>query len=95
MTALQTLVNTGANSPRVIAVNLGESFEAVRQWVEELGLTYTVLLDPQLAVAALYGARGLPTTYLLDSQLMLKRVYYGPVSAAKLLRDIDDVVKTS
>lgn len=89
MAQLQALVESNPDSPRIIAVNLGETFTSVREWVEDLGLTYTVLLDPQLSVASLYGVRGLPTTLLLDAQLMVKQVYYGPVSPAELLRRID------
>lgn len=88
MTQLQALAASQPGAPRVIAINLGESAAAVENWVEQLGLTYTVLLDPQLAVAALYGLRGLPTTYLLDARLKVQQVYFGPVSAATLLRRI-------
>lgn len=88
MEQLQAMVESAPQPPRVIAVNLGEGSAAVRKWVEDLGLTFTVLLDAQFSAASLYGLRGLPTTYLLDSQLMLKRIYFGPVSAAELQRSI-------
>lgn len=89
MMELQELVDSQPDSPRVIAVNLGETITSVENWVADLGLAYSVLLDPQLAVASLYGIRGLPTTYLLDSQLTIKEIYFGPVSAAALRRSID------
>ncbi|MCY4073254.1 MAG: TlpA disulfide reductase family protein [Chloroflexi bacterium] len=91
MKELQSLFESKPESPRIIAVNLGETFTTVRKWVGDLGLTYTVLLDPQLTVASLYGVRGLPTTFLLDSQMMVKGIYFGPVSAAELLRSIDSL----
>ncbi|MDE2952169.1 MAG: TlpA disulfide reductase family protein [Chloroflexota bacterium] len=95
MAQLQAMLESEPESPRVIAVNLGESYTPVRKWVEDLGLTFTVLLDPQFSAASLYGVRGLPTTFLLDSQLMVKRIYFGPVSAAELLRSIDGIAKGS
>ncbi len=95
MTQLQAMVESNPESPRIIAVNLGETFTSVRKWVDDLGLTYTVLLDPQFSAASLYGVRGLPTTFLLDSQLTVKQVYFGPVSASELLRRIDGFVKGS
>lgn len=91
MTQLQEMVESEPESPRVIAVNLGESLRSVRKWVGDLGLTYTVLLDPQFSAASLYGVRGLPTTFLLDSQMMVRQVYFGPVSAAELLRSADSL----
>lgn len=95
MAQLQAMVETNPKSPRIIAVNLGETFTSVRKWVDDLGLTYTVLLDPQFSAASLYGVRGLPTTVLLDSQLTVKQVYFGPVSAAELLRSIDSFATES
>ena len=95
MMQLQALVESGPESPRIIAVNLGESQSSVRKWVQDLGLTYTVLLDPRLSVPSLYGVRGLPTTFLLDSQMIVKQVYYGPVSATELQRRIDSFKKRS
>ncbi len=89
MMELQELVQSQPESPRIIAINLGETSTTVEKWVADLGLAYKVLLDPQLAVASLYGLRGLPTTYLLDSQLTIKEIYFGPVSAAALRRSID------
>ncbi len=94
MTQLQAMVESNPEA-RVIAVNLGETFTSVRKWVDDLGLTYTVLLDPQLSAASLYGVRGLPTTLLLDSQMRVRQVYFGPVSAAELLRRIDGFAKGS
>ncbi len=95
MKELQALFESKSESPRIIAVNLGESITSVRKWVGDLGLTYTVLLDPQFSVASLYGVRGLPTTFLLDSQMIVRQVYFGPVSAVGLLRSIDGFAKES
>jgi peroxiredoxin len=40
--------------------------QVVESFVEELGLTFLIVLDPADEVFAQYGVRGLPTSYLLD-----------------------------
>lgn len=77
MLALQRLYEIEGGELRVLALNLGESAETARNWVNQLRLTYDVLLDPGKSVAQLYQVRGLPTTYLLDSDQRIQRVYYG------------------
>jgi peroxiredoxin len=44
----------------------------VKPFVEEMQLTFPILLDPTAEVARAYGVRGLPTTYLIaaDGQLI-------------------------
>lgn len=55
----------------IIAVNATgtERSEAVmREYIEENGYTFTVLLDQDLTVNASYQALSLPTTYFINSQ---------------------------
>ena len=50
----------------ILAVDLQESAKVVRRLAEEYGLTFPLLLDTLGGVGALYGARSIPTTYLID-----------------------------
>lgn len=85
---LQILYNSYPGRLRILAVNLGESLQAARHWMLQLGLTYDLLLDRQGAVAARYQVRGLPTTFVLDSDLIIRRVYYGAVRLEQLRWDL-------
>ena len=49
----------------VLAVNVKDRKQEALNFVKELKLTYPVAFDPEAQVAALYGAWGLPTTYLI------------------------------
>lgn len=49
----------------IVAVDLSESREAVRDFVTANKMTYPVLLDSAGNVGALYGARSIPTTYII------------------------------
>ena len=49
----------------IIGVNARESKEAVGRYSKELGLTYTLMLDPDGKINALYGVIALPTTFVV------------------------------
>ena len=50
----------------MLAINLQEDAELVGRFAEELGLSFRILLDSSGKVAAGYGARTLPMSYLID-----------------------------
>jgi thiol-disulfide isomerase/thioredoxin len=50
----------------VLAVNVQEGPRAVRAFVQELKLTFPVVLDRNGEAAMKYVVRGLPATYILD-----------------------------
>lgn len=88
MEALQSLYAADPGRLRVLGLNQGESFEVARQWVDELGLTYDILLDQRGTVSRRYQIRGLPTTFLLDEALIIRRVYFGEVSQERMRQDL-------
>jgi DsbE subfamily thiol:disulfide oxidoreductase len=77
----------------IVAVNVKDSRKDALAFVKELKLTYPVLLDPEGQVGLLYGAWGLPATYLIDEKgTVLARLWgpaewYGP-EARKLIATI-------
>ncbi|MDW8328128.1 MAG: redoxin domain-containing protein [Anaerolineales bacterium] len=50
----------------VLGINQDEDTETVKAFVERLGLSFTIVLDPGAVVGELYRARGLPTTFIVD-----------------------------
>ncbi len=89
MRDLQRLHDRHSDWLRILAVNLGESPEAVAAWRDELNLTFDLLLDPSLTVARRYQVRGLPTTYLLDEDQLIQNVYFGQVTYDHLLGEVE------
>lgn len=54
---------------KVVAISLDEEgWEQVTPFVDDLKLTFTILLDSENTVSAAYGANALPSTFVLDPQ---------------------------
>ena len=51
----------------------------VELFVEEYGVTYTILHDPQMRGMELYQVPGLPATFLIDREGTLRWIRYGPI----------------
>ena len=61
----------------VLGVNLGDSPSAVRSFMEDNGLSFTVLLDADQSAAQDYNIRGIPTTYFIDKNGIIKDIKIG------------------
>lgn len=88
MPALQRLhEELAADGLRVVAVSVdappgllgsfGEPGGDVREFVEELGLTFLVLHDPRGGIESRYQVHGLPTTFLIDRDGRIVRKVLG------------------
>ena len=63
-----------------ISLDAGDPGELVSEFVGEYGVTYTILLDPQMRGMELYQVLGLPATFLIDREGTLTWMRFGPVS---------------
>ena len=62
----------------IVAVNVKEATPQAMAFHRKLKLTYPMLLDPQGEVGLLYGAFGLPVTYLIDRKGTVLARLWGP-----------------
>jgi peroxiredoxin len=69
MPSMQVLYDSlGNDSFEIVAIDLQESRKAVQAFVDEFEFTFPVLLDSSGRVGSQYGARSIPTTYLIDTE---------------------------
>jgi thiol-disulfide isomerase/thioredoxin len=50
----------------IVAVNLQEDDRSIQKFIDKYKLTFPVLLDKSGRVGSMYGARSIPTTYIVD-----------------------------
>ena len=77
----------------IVAVNVNDKRPDALAFIKTLKLTYPVMMDPQGEVGLLYGAWGMPMTYLIDENgIVLARMWgaadwYSP-GARNLIRTL-------
>ncbi len=62
-----------------VSLDTGVATEQVERFVEDYGVTYTILHDPENRAMELYRVLGLPATFLIDRDGVLRWMRYGPV----------------
>ena len=100
MPAMERLYQEFKNRQFVIlAVNVKDKRSDALAFIKELKLTYPIVFDPDGEVGLLYGAWGLPTTYLIGAKGEgLARVWgpaewYGPGARALMRALLDEKKK--
>jgi peroxiredoxin len=69
---------------RIVAINLGESPETAYSWVQQMNLSFDVVLDPTAKIATLYQLRGQPSTYVVSPGGIISQIFFGPISNTAL-----------
>ncbi len=72
----------------IFAVDVQEDASSVRRFQAELGLAFPLLLDADGRVWSAYQTRGLPTTYIVDRDGILRDVNVGPLNRDLLARKL-------
>ena len=67
---------------QVLAVNAGQDRESVGAFIKKIGVSYPALLDEESAIARLYGVVGLPTTYFVGADGIIKNKVVGEADEA-------------
>lgn len=65
----------------VMAVNIDKTRDKADEFLERIGLLHsnrlTILLDPQSSVVSSYGARAMPTSFIIDRDGTIRYVHLG------------------
>ena len=62
----------------IVAVNVKDKREDALAFAKKLKITYPILMDPEGEAGLLYGAFGMPATYLIDRKgVVLARMWGG------------------
>ena len=75
----------------ILGINSVDDAQTARQFVQQEGITYAVVLDHQQQVAMLYNLTATPTSYFIDRQGMIRSVYVGPIGVATLQQRVAEI----
>ncbi len=78
-----------------ISMDTGDAADQVAMFVEEYGVTYTILHDPKMLGMEIYQVLGLPATFLIDREGVLRWMRYGPIPEGDpgFLQALEDVLR--
>ncbi|MBI5602117.1 MAG: TlpA family protein disulfide reductase [Deltaproteobacteria bacterium] len=54
------------------SIDVGETKEAAQQYLRNVKITYPVLLDPRSSTARQFGVSGIPTSYVLNRETIIR-----------------------
>jgi thiol-disulfide isomerase/thioredoxin len=69
---------------QVLAVNLGESEDAILDWVMEFNLSVDILMDREGISEMLYRFPGPPATFVIAPDGKIVKVIYGPATMTEI-----------
>jgi peroxiredoxin len=70
----------------VLAVNAGQDKATAAAFIKKIGVTYPVLLDEEARVSKRYGVVGLPTTFFIDGNGVVRGKIIGEADEATFER---------
>lgn len=92
MPILQATHQRYSDSVLVIGVDQGEPEATVQAFVDEFGLTFHILLDQDMAVGDRYRVMGLPTTFFIDRNGTIRKIWTGEMNSAILAEGIQEII---
>lgn len=94
MPVVENLQKEFSGSMVLLAVNLQDSRDDVRDYIRAQGIHSRVLLDQEGNVGAMYGAETIPREILIDKQGIIRFVMpgYGPQMASQLRAQISKLL---
>lgn len=84
--------------PVILAVNLTDTEvnqKTVREFIEEFGVTFPVLLDEKAKVSQLYRIQPIPTTYFIDTEGKIRYKAFGALTYEQMIQEYEKLSETS
>jgi peroxiredoxin len=81
----------------ILALDQDEPAEVASEYFyDEMGLTFTPLLDQNSAISTAYGSFGvLPSTYFVDPEGSVSAIHRGPLTQSQIDKYLADMLKSS
>lgn len=77
----------------IIAVNVGESEVAVKEFAKRHQLDFPIVLDREQQVTTAYGVNPLPITFLIDKSGNVVYVHRGEIPTEQVVIDLMEKIK--
>lgn len=79
----------------IIGLNLQEGKDIARRFAEDYGMDFPIVIDRDGEMRDRYRALGLPTTYFIDSEGVVRSIFQGPFVEERDGTDVQDAIDES
>ncbi len=93
MPDLQQFATQYGSRIHVIGINWNDQPSAVQEFLNRYGITYTNLLDINGKVFVLYELTGLPTTFFIDEEGLIRGKWLGSMSVNDMIRAFEKTTR--
>ena len=93
------VAQSGADCVQILGVNQGERADAVEGFLTEIGaepedaFDFAIVLDVDLEVGRRYNVQGLPLTFFIDADGIIRSVWSGEMNSVILAENIAKIVQ--
>jgi peroxiredoxin len=63
-----------------VSVDSPSALDSVNDFLEEMGVTYDILLDPGMVSTDVFAAMGLPASFIIDGDGVVRFTRLGPIA---------------
>lgn len=93
MRAIEPVYRANQGKLQVLAINAGQDKATISAFMAKLDVSYPALLDENSAIARSYGVVGLPTTFFIDGQGIVRGKIVGEADEATFARHVQELLK--
>lgn len=91
MAIIQSYSEEYAQDLIVLGINADEPLRKVSSFVDQHGLSFPVLLDPDSRIQDLYKVRAFPTSYFIDTEGTIRAIHIGLLSESLLVGYLEQI----
>ena len=93
MKAIEPVYRANQGKLQVLAINAGQDKATIKAFMAKIGVSYPALLDENSAIARSYGVVGLPTTFFIDGQGIVRGKIVGEADEVTFARHVQELLK--
>ncbi len=90
---LQAAAERYGDRVQIVGVDQGEPPAEVQLFVEQYGMTFPIPLDAGGAVVHAFNVQGLPTTFFIDGEGVIRKIWPGEMNSVTLTEGIQELLE--
>jgi thiol-disulfide isomerase/thioredoxin len=94
MPDLQAFHATHGAKIHLVGINWGEELGEIKSFLNEYGVTYLNVIDENGKLFVLYQLSGLPTSYFLDEDGIIRGIWLGAMTAQDIVAAFEKTTRT-